>query len=207
MDGGLSIGGASRTDFFRLKVNDAKTGYDVLQGLTDVVASPATVSHIAWSGVLVKGTSMEPQADGTMKGSIEQYDAGESIVDFLNKVAKPATTKSKPEIKFENGDKYGGASGTGGLVLAVSYLFHDDDDNPANVFVTMSIGRIAPTSGSQKSDGENYISLSCEFNSIPAAYTLSIPAACFQSTVVTQATPISFTKGKGFLRQYMTKAA
>lgn len=170
-----TIGGRSITDFYRIQINGTPDGYDILSVLTDNIAAAPTLTDIAWSGTLIAGTQVDPQEDGTVKITLEQYDAGKSMIQFLDKVAVPSTTMARPEITYEDGTKYGGSSGTGGLVLAITYLQYNDDTTPTKVFVYMAIGRIAPTSGNQKTDGTNYVMPTCEFNSISAEYDLAIP--------------------------------
>lgn len=206
-DPGFSIGGRSRTDFYRIAVNETSDGYDVLTNLTDVVAAAPDTGDIAWSGVLIAGTDVQPQEDGTIKMNLEQYDAGSDIYAFLDKVAVPATTIARPEVKLENGVKYGGSSGSGGLVLAVTYLQYDNDDTPTKIFTYYSIGRLAPTSGQQKTDGDNYVQPTVEYTSISATYAVSVAAAMFQAGLVTVAAPKTIAAGKAFVREFLTKAA
>lgn len=203
----FSIGGRRRTDFYRIQVNEDSNGYDFLNKLTGTIAAAPTTGDIAFSATLVKGTDIQIQDDATIKMTLEQYDAGEDIFAFLDKVAVPATTVSRPEVKLENGDKFGGASGTGELLLAVSYLQYDNDDLPTKIFTYWSVGRISPTSGSQKTDGDNYVTPTFEYTSISAGYTTSLPTGIFQDTLVTVATAESLAAGKGFTRKFLTKAA
>lgn len=201
------IGGKSRTDIFRLKVNATSDGYDFLNALTDVVAAaPVLATDVAQQLTLIKGSDYQPQEDGTVKLSLDQYHAGEDIYAFLDKAVVPSTSVAKPEIKFENGGKYGGTSGTGDLLLIISYLQNEDDDTPTKTFTYISLGRMVATSGAQKTDSDNYIAVSIEYSSTPLLYALSVPAACFNAALVTVAAPIVLAKDAGFKRTFLTNA-
>jgi hypothetical protein len=207
----LVIGGRRLTDLYRVQENATKTGYDILDKLTTTVAAAPTTTDAALSATLTKGTDIAYQEDGTCKLTLEQYNAGQDIWDFLDKVAVPGTTVARPEITLENGDKFGGSAGSGDMVLAISYLFFDDDSNKTKVFTHAGLGRISPTSGSFKTDSDNYVQPTFEFTSISTAYSLTITKAMFRETMLDSGTTGTVTdqtiaSGKGFWRKFLTKA-
>lgn len=204
----LSIGGRRRTDLYRIQENSTGTAYEFLNGVTGTTGvTEPTITDVALSATLIKSSDVAYNEDGTCKLTLEQYDAGSDVWAFLDKVAVPATATSKPELVLENGDKMGGATGSGDLVLAISYLFYDDESNPTKVFTHFAVGRIAPTSGSFKTDAEAYVQPTFEFNSINTAYSLTIPAGVLRTGTILASTVTDQTlaAGKGFKRVFLDK--
>ena len=207
----LVIGGRRLTDLYRVQEKATKDGYDILDKLTTTVAPTPTRTNVSLSASIIKGTDVAYQEDGTCKITLEQYGASQDVWDFLDKVAVPGTAIAKPETVLEDGTKYGGTTGGGDLVLAISYLFYDDDSAPTKVFTHAALGRISPTSGSFKTDAENYVQPTFEFTSIATQYPLTIAQAMFNENILdseaTTGTVLAQTipSGKGYWRKYLAK--
>lgn len=204
----FSMGGKNLAYFFRFKLKTDKSGYDLLEKLTDVAASPAAPTSAA---LVIKGdiesTKVDHQDDGTVQMEFTQYEA-EDVYAYLDKVAVPTSTKKKPDVTLEDGIVKTSSSQEY-LDLAVSYLFADDDDNPTKCMVYCVPCSIDKTSGSFETKGDAYVAptLKAIGVAVPIA-DLVIPKEVFDTDIVTApAANITIAKGKPHHRAYLTVAA
>lgn len=198
-----TYGGRSRCDFYRLKWNG--TAYQVLDKLTDTIATNPSTTHIATALQYIASTKLAFQDDGTLQVTFDQYEADEELFQFLDTVAKPTSGGGLQEITLEDGTKIGGASAAGDPVLMVSYLHYDDIQSPTKVFVLAAIGTISPTSGSFETSSDNLTKPSIEFRSTKARAAFTISAAMLQSGIVTTSDQL-IPATAAYIRKYLPKA-
>jgi hypothetical protein len=202
------MGGRNRTDFFRIKVNAGKTGWDVLDKLTTAVVAEPTKANTALSlNGVIGSTKPQYQESGLCDLEFVQYEA-KDVFPFLDKVAVPVSAKVRPEKTLEDGVKFGGSGTSDEAILAISYLMYDNDYTPTKIFVHTTVGDIDKTSGSFDANGEDYIQPTIKLKGKAVSYTdLVVPKELYDATLVTVAADITIVKEQGYNRQYITKAA
>lgn len=206
---GVVKGGRNQCDFYRLRKKSDGSGYEVLDQLGDeVVATPTTTARALKLSGLIGSTKPQFQEDGTVKISFDQYEGGEAIWAFLDKVAVAAEETSGQEITLEDGTKIGGSAGDDGeLVLAVSYLNTNALAGGTKRFVLAAVGKISAASGSFETSGENYSKPSFEFNGVKNAVAVEIAAAMFDEGVVNVTAAETIPAKKCYIRKYMNLPA
>lgn len=205
---GLTLGGQSKSDFFIAKKKSDGSGYDITDKLTGTVATTPTIANKALSLETIEKSKPAFQEDGKVKISYDQYDASEDVYKLLDKVAVPTTSSNVKAISLENGNVTGGTAGSDeSPVINISYLQYDSITSPTKVFVVISAGSIAATSGSFETGAESYNKPTFEFEGNTFKKDIVIPAALFDSEIVTVTEAETLTAGKGFIRKYFTKAS
>lgn len=198
-----TYGGQSKTDFYRVKWNG--TAYQVLDKLTDTVATAPTTTNVAASLDYISSTKVAFQDDGSLQLSWDQYELDDELIAFCDKVAKASSGANLQEVTLENGTKIGGSTATGELVLAISYLNYDDPRSPSKVLVVAAIGTISPTSLSFDTSAENLTKPTIEFKSIKTQAAFTIVSGMQRATIVTAADQ-TLPANSFFLRKYVNKA-
>lgn len=202
----IAAQGQARTDFYRIAVNAGGTDYDVLEKLTAAVATTPTTSDVALTIREVESTKPTPNDDGTVNIEWEQYECGEDLWAFLDLVSVPPGGKKKREWYREDG-QVRNASATDELILAIKYLFVDDDTTPTKVFVWATVGGLTANSGAVETKGaeeDDIIKPTLGFVGAKTEVDFTIPAALFRDTVVTAGSVADFTipRGLGFKRKF-----
>jgi hypothetical protein len=198
--------GQNRADFFRIAINDNRTAYEFLTGLTTAVASAPDLDDVAYTLTEIEKSKPTPSDDGTCNHDWDQYECGEDLWDFLNLVAIPAGGKKKKTYYLENGVARN-KSATDELILCIQYLFNDDDTTPTKIFVQATIGNMSASSGAfetSAAEEDEILKPTLGFTGAKSEVELTIPAACFRDTIVTAASVAGFTiaSGLGYKRKF-----
>ncbi|MEN6295247.1 MAG: hypothetical protein ABFD61_03850 [Chloroherpetonaceae bacterium] len=201
---GKSAGARNTHDIFRLKKNTAGTAWEVMDKLTDVVAPTPTNANAAFRISKSEETKPEIQTDDTVKFTFTQYESGSDIFAFIDKVKPPKSIAQLPDITYEDGTMEKGASSSEILVI-ISYLHYDDLISPTKIFTYVSIATLDPTSGSTDHKSGEWLKPVLIFNGSTADLEVSVLAALFDATLVTQATAIAIPAGDCYKRQFITK--
>ena len=192
-------GGKNKWPAFLVK--DSGTAYAIRNADDTAVAALPADSVINFTQI--EEAKLSPQADGTLKGVITQYDDSAEFDAFLDEYASvSAGTAGLPEVKFIDGAKIGGTASSGGYILMIAY----GPKNPADSKRKMRVGvyTVATTSGDEDYKDGSYLKPSLEINSIKLAYDLVIPKELFDSSFVTVSADVTISAGKGFKRMNVT---
>ncbi len=200
-----TFGGRNKSVLYRLKFDDATQTYKVYDRLTDTEATTPTEANAALKLLGLIGSSKPTfQDDGTVQVTFDQYQCDEDFWGFLNKVAV-ASSAAMPEVKCEDGNKFGGGS-TSEAILLISYLHYDNPDAPTKVFTVIAIGSIKASSGSFETKADDWTKPSFEFVGTKAKANISIETGMFDATIVNVTAGETLAKDKGYIRKYLTKA-
>lgn len=202
------MGGKNLLDLFRFKINAGKTAWVLQSKLTDTAATTPAPSEAALRIIgAIGSTKPQPQESGLVNLEVDQYEASD-IWPFLDKVAVPTTAGVRPEKILEDKTRIGGAGSSDEIVVAVSYLFYDNDTTPTKIFVYPIAGDIDKTSGSFSTSGEDYVMPTLKLTGKAVPYAdLEIPAACFDSSLVTVSAAVTIAKSTNHKRQFFPIAS
>ncbi|MRS02165.1 hypothetical protein EG832_02880 [bacterium] len=207
-------GGQSQCDFFWIRLKSDKTGYDFLDPATvstsptfpsspSVLPSPTRATACAYSLTLLADTNVQPQEDGSVNFTFDNYEDTPDLNDCLMPFAVPESVGTvKPEWKKEDGISRGGAVSGNKLLLAISYGGLETTSD--KVKLTASIGNLKATSGSHTQKADDYTKPTFEFDGNLPEANLSIPSAILDSLKVTPSA-LTLYKENGFYRKFLAK--
>jgi hypothetical protein len=170
----MLYGGAGLFLCYRLGV--VSNAYQI-QNASGAGAATGIADAILRTEGYIEESNLSPQGDGTFKGTINNYDVAEEIIDALNILAKKPNTAggtAPAAIKMEHGVERGGSSSSERpLVFWQSY----GPKNSANTKRLMhwGIGRIGMDSGQIVFKDGQWIKPVINLESVSAEYTLNIP--------------------------------
>lgn len=184
------IGGAGRTDFY---------GVTETAGAYTVAASPT------FSLTEIKESKFDRQEDGTLKASFTQMEDSEALETFLETYAIPPadSTGQLAETYLENGDKRGGGSATGKMVLAVSYGATNDETTKKRK-VTFAYGSISSTSGSWNQKYNESTDPSFEFvGAKNSVNKITVPTTSVNALLAKLAATFDIAMNKSYLVKWL----
>lgn len=176
----MLYGGAGHFRAYRLKknTNTPPDGYLIVQA--DGTTAATTYAHVSLvMDGYIEESNLAPQSDGTFKGTINNYDVADAIIDALNIFAKKpaaAAGTAPAGVFMEHGVEQGGSEGT----LAPLFLWMSA--GPKNGANTMrlthwGIARADLNSGAIVFKNGQWIKPVLSINSIAAEWALTIPTA------------------------------
>ena len=172
------------------------------------VATTDTADYIILMSGYIEDSNLQPQADGTFKGTINNYDVAEEIIDALNTLAKKpavAAGTAPAAIKMEHGIERGGSSSSERpLVFWQSY----GPKNSSNTKRLMhyGLGRVGMDSGQiQFKDGQ-WIKPGLNLESVAAEFTLAIAQTLWDPALVSATVgALTVAQYSHFERKYLLK--
>jgi hypothetical protein len=186
------------------RVGIVSSAYQI-QEPTGTTATTAVADAILRMEGYIEDSNLQPQADGTFKGAITNYDVAEAIIDALNTLAKKPNTAggtAPAAVKMEHGVERGGSSASERpLVFWHSY----GPKNSANTKRLMhwGLGRIGMDSGQiQFKDGQ-WIKPGISLESIAAEYALSIAVGLWEPTLVGAVGTLTVPQYSHYERKYI----
>lgn len=197
---GMLAGGKGLAYFFRVLKGETEYSFVQLDGATPA----AELADASLKMNLMKGTKPEPQDDGTLQISWENYQLDDALNDFLNAVAMKSASQSKlPKWLHETGVEMGG-NDENNFVLVEIIGPYDPDTN--KYFCHYAFGVIKSTSGGGNQVGDDYFKPTMVFEGKFTEFDLVIPTALQDSDVLAPAEE-TILKGYCFLRKFISEAA
>ena len=204
----LTMGMVNAVDTYIVQPNDAGDGYDFYDlseaGVLTKVVDPALPTAVRLD--VIEQNALEYQSDGTIKITLTQYQNDELFRTLLAK-NRPTKVGTRPDVTLIDGQKILGSAGTFSVVQIVyGNLLNDFAETGQKRLLLTAFGSIAATSGSFTGKDGSYNQPTYEFQStsIPSGYTLTIPAALYDDTLVTVATPTVLNAGETVKESYVS---
>lgn len=215
-----SGGGKSQSDFFLVKINSGKTGYDFIQpdsiqaaggdqatvlaylAAPTVLGTPTRANALLYSLQYLEDTKPVSNDKGEMSIDFGNLEDTPELNDYLVVLAIPTpNTGGLPEKTLENGVKIGGTSDATKQLLVVSYT----QTSGTKLKTECHVCNLDVTSGGHQSKYGDYSNVVMKTKGILTEADLVIPAAIFDAALVTGAST-TIPEGAGFTRKYMTSA-
>lgn len=200
----LTMGMVNAVDLYIVQPNSTGDGYDFYD-LSEAGVLTKAVDPTAIRLDVIEQNALEYQSDGTIKTTLTQY---QNDVLFRTLLAKNRPTKvgTRPDVTLIDGQKILGSAGTFSVVqLVYGNLLNEFAETGKKRLLFTAFGSIAATSGSFTGKDGSYNQPTYEFQStsIPSGYTLTIPAALYDDTLVTVATPTVLNAGESVKESYV----
>jgi len=207
-------GGQSQCDFFWIRLKSDKSGYDFLDPATvstsptfpsspAVLAAPTRATALVYSLTLLADSNIQPQEDGSLNMTLDNYEDTPDLNDQLMPFATPESVGTvKPEYKLETGVARGGAASGTKLLLAISYGGLETVSD--KVKLTIGPGNLKATSGSHTQKADDYTKPTVEFDGNLPEANITVPSAVLDSRLVTPSA-LTLYKEAGFYRKFLAK--
>ena len=210
-------GGFRQSDMIAARIKTDGTNYDILNS-SAVATSPTfpatpnmpVVSNpqrdnttIAYSLTLLTDTQTKPTADGAMDIDFTNYEDSPNLVKCLLPFAQPnITTSQLKEYVLQDGT-HRVPTGAGKDLLSINYLGYEKITQTVNVII--SFGYLDPTSFAASYKSGEYSMPKVSFKGKVPAANITIPAAMFDSRLVTVSGPVTFYRVNGYYQAFLPK--
>jgi len=203
----MLYGGAGQFRAFKLGTTGSPASAYEIQDPAGVVTTDVADYSLLMSGY-IEDSNLQPQADGSFKGTINNYDVAEAIIDALNALAKKPNTAAgttPAAIKMEHGTERGGSSSSERpLILWQSY----GPKNSGNTKRLMhyGVGRLGMDSGQiQYKDGQ-WIKPGLSLESVAAEFDVVIAQTLWDPALVSATVgSITVPQYSHYERKYLNK--
>jgi hypothetical protein len=193
-------GGKGLAYLFRVKKGDDDYSFVQLDGVTPA----AVLADAALKLTLMQSTKPEPQDDGTLQVTWDNYQLGGDLIAFLNAVAMKTAAQSKlPKWTHETGVEMGGTD-TDNLVLVE--IIGAFDAAESKYLCHYALGVIKSTSGGLTQIASDWAKPTLVFEGKFTEFDLVVPTALQDNTILTVAEQ-TISKGYCFKREWIAEAA
>lgn len=180
----MLYGGGGYFAAFRLKTNAGATAYEIMQADGTTAATTAAHASLIVEGYLEQ-SQLQPQSDGTMKITLDNYDVAEAITEALNTVAKKPNTSAGTApagVFMEHGIEKGGSAGS--TVPTLLYTSAGPINEAATKRLSIyGVAKADMSSGPIIYKNGQWIKPTITLNGMASEYALPItPAALWKST-------------------------
>lgn len=176
----MTYGGPGLTYIFRLKI--VSGAYTIVQ--IDGTTAATTLAHASMvlSGY-TEQTAINPQADGSMKIVLDNYDATNPVILGLNALAKLPNAgggTAPAGVAMEHGTTRGGSAATSiPDVLYIPYGGVEPIDTPLKRLMHLGVGNLDMSSGSITLNNGSWVKPAVLINGKKAEYELTVPEELF----------------------------